>query len=108
MDAVPLEVERVTVQPGPKVIANVEFARCAVGILRKINLGSCVSEWNLRDISSLHLSLVRIVLPDHPRRIACCEEATQGVWTRAHSRHPVPYRQTTSADGCRTPEEELR
>jgi len=38
MNAVPFEVGKETIQPGPKVIASIESARCTVGILCKVSL----------------------------------------------------------------------
>ena len=38
MNAVPLEVGKETIQPSPKVIAGIEFARYTVVILYKVNL----------------------------------------------------------------------
>ena len=43
MDATRLEVEKETVQPSPKVITSIEFARRAVGILPKVNSSSGLS-----------------------------------------------------------------
>lgn len=44
MDAAPLEVGKETVQPSPKVIADIEFPRYAVGILCKVNPDFSISE----------------------------------------------------------------
>ena len=50
MDAALLEIETETIQPGPKVIASVEFTGYANGILRKFNLSFCIFGWNLQGI----------------------------------------------------------
>jgi len=44
MDAVPLEVGKETIQPSPKVTADIEFARYTVVILCKVNPSFAPSE----------------------------------------------------------------
>jgi hypothetical protein len=71
MDVVPPEVGKETIQPSPKVIADIEFTRRAINVLRDVGLGFDVSVRDLQGIYSPNPSPLGTVLLGSSRQIAC-------------------------------------